>query len=97
MGLSFGNPNYLLYLCTQQKPITMIEKIVTIVNFLNTNKVTYNLVDEDDQIRIELSLNNSHDTNGDYIVITKDGIVCMNLFTDLPLKNVYAYIIAYNE
>ena len=75
----------------------MIEQITTVINFLNSEKVKYNLVDEDDQIRIELFLNNPHATSGEYIVITSDGIICMNLFTDLPLKNVYSYIKTYNQ
>ena len=75
----------------------MLEQITTVINFLNKENVSYNVVDEHDQIRIELSLNNSHATSGDYIVITSEGIICMNLFTDLPLKNVYSYIKTYNQ
>jgi len=75
----------------------MLEQITTVINFLNKENVNYNVIDEHDQIRIELFLNNTHSTCGDYIVITNEGIICMNLFNDLPLKNVYDYIKTYNQ
>ena len=75
----------------------MLEQIITVINFLNKEKVKYNLIDEDDQVRVELFLNNDHQTEGDYIVITEDGRLCMNLFSDLPFKNVEDYIKTYNQ
>jgi len=75
----------------------MLEQIITVINFLNKENVKYNLIDEDDQVRIELFLNNDHNTDGDYIVITVEGMVCMNLFSDIPLKNVFSYIKTYNQ
>ena len=72
--------------------MALIDNIVEIINFLNKKKVNYNLVEEHDQIRIELDLVNAHETQGDYIVITKNGVICMNLFEELELKHVFKYI-----
>ena len=69
-----------------------IKKIVKLVNLLNKENIKYNLVEEYNQIRFELFLENSHDTQGDYIVIDTDGVLHMNLLSFIKFKTVKAYL-----
>jgi len=75
----------------------MIATLVRLLNFLNKQKVNYNLIDEHDQIRVELFLKNHHDTQGDYIVVDDGGLLHMNLFHDLDFRHVERYINDYNN
>jgi len=69
-----------------------VKKIVKLVNLLNKENIKYNLIEEFDQIRFELFLENSHNTQGDYIVIAANGVMHMNLLSFIRFKTVKAYL-----